>query len=66
MRCAWVRLDMVGNKKIKKDEYGFWLVKLGALWEEDVELYVFPHQVSQVRPVYTLWNSMILLVCECV
>jgi hypothetical protein len=50
MKCVWVRPDVVGNCKIKKDEHGFWLVKLGALQEEEEEPYVFPHQVSQVRP----------------
>jgi hypothetical protein len=43
---AWVRHDVFGSRKILMDEYGFWLVKLGALQEEEVEPYVFPHQVS--------------------
>jgi hypothetical protein len=50
MKCAWVRPDLVGNRKIMKDEHGFWLVKLAALREEEVEPYVFPQHVSQVRP----------------
>jgi hypothetical protein len=50
-KCAWVRPDVVGNRKLRKDEHGFWLVKFGALREESVEPYVFPHQVSQVRPL---------------
>jgi hypothetical protein len=46
MRCAWVKPDVVGNRKIMKDDHGFWLVKLVELQETEVEPYVFPVHVS--------------------
>jgi hypothetical protein len=51
MKCALVRPDVVGSRKIKKDEHGFWLVKLGALREEEMEPYIFPYHISQVLQV---------------
>jgi hypothetical protein len=48
MKCAWVRPDAGANTKLRKDGHRFWLLKLAGLREEELEPYVFPHQVSQV------------------
>ena len=49
MKCSRIRPNLAGNRTVKQDEYGFWLVKFDARQDENRENpYVFSYSVSQV------------------
>lgn len=48
MRCSWIKPNVVGNRTMRQDEHGFWLVKKDAFQPRSAEPYILPAHASQV------------------
>ena len=49
LKCSWIKPDIVGERTIKQDRDGFWLVKHQARQSPEVEPYIMAVHARQVR-----------------
>jgi hypothetical protein len=49
LKCDWIRSNYRGHPTMKRDDYGFWMVKHNARVGRNLNLYVFPLSVKQVH-----------------
>ena len=51
LKCSWIKPDLAGERTIKQDMDGFWLVKHGARQNPEVEPYLMAAHARQVYSV---------------
>lgn len=48
MKCSWIKPNLVGNRTIRQDPHGFWLVKKDAFQPPHEDPYILPAHAAQV------------------